>query len=148
MHISSRKSYNYSKFLIYTKMYRWMIVYSTIVHSCLILTEFIDPVFSKTSPKRSFSMTENQCFGLVFAKNGYINSGTGNVSNTVVFTVIKSRCSLNGIHHAWKQSLNLLLACIPIMEVTNRCTLPTHLPLTEPPFVIVYLFSKHWCAQC
>ncbi len=29
--------------------------------------EFIDPVFAKTSLKRSFSMTENERFGLVFA---------------------------------------------------------------------------------
>ncbi len=39
--------------------------------------EFIDPVFAKISPRRSFSMTENERFGLVFAKTGSINSGTG-----------------------------------------------------------------------
>jgi hypothetical protein len=39
--------------------------------------EFIDPVFAKTRPKRSFSMTENERFGLVLAKTGSINSGTG-----------------------------------------------------------------------
>ncbi len=39
--------------------------------------EFKDPVFAKTSPKRSFSMSENERFGLVFAKTGSINSGTG-----------------------------------------------------------------------
>jgi hypothetical protein len=38
--------------------------------------EFIDTVFAKTSPKRSFSMTENDRFGLVFAKTGSVNSGT------------------------------------------------------------------------
>jgi hypothetical protein len=38
--------------------------------------EFIDPVFTKTSPKRSFSMSENERFGLVFAKTGSIISGT------------------------------------------------------------------------
>ncbi len=30
--------------------------------------EIIDPVFAKTSPKRSFSMTEYERFGLVFTK--------------------------------------------------------------------------------
>ncbi len=30
--------------------------------------EFIDPVFAKTGPKRSFSMIENELFMLVFAK--------------------------------------------------------------------------------
>ncbi len=39
--------------------------------------EFIAPVFAKTSPKRSFSMTENEHFGLVFAKTVSINSGWG-----------------------------------------------------------------------
>ncbi len=39
--------------------------------------EIIDPVYAKTSPKRSFCMTENQRFGLVFKKTGSINTGTG-----------------------------------------------------------------------
>ncbi len=39
--------------------------------------EIIDPVFAKTSPKRSFCVTENERFGLVFVKTGSINSGTG-----------------------------------------------------------------------
>jgi hypothetical protein len=37
--------------------------------------EFIDPVFVKTSPKPSFSMSENGRFGLVFVKTGSINLG-------------------------------------------------------------------------
>jgi hypothetical protein len=43
----------------------------------LSVPEIIDPVFTKTSPKRSFCMTENERFGLVFTKTGSINSGTG-----------------------------------------------------------------------
>jgi hypothetical protein len=39
--------------------------------------EIIDLVFAKTSPKRSFCMTENERFGLVFVKTGSINSDTG-----------------------------------------------------------------------
>jgi hypothetical protein len=38
---------------------------------------FIDPVFAKTRPKRSFSVMENERFEIVFAKTGSINSGTG-----------------------------------------------------------------------
>ncbi len=41
--------------------------------------EFIDPVFTKTSPKRSFSVIQNERFGLVFAGTGSIISGTGEV---------------------------------------------------------------------
>jgi hypothetical protein len=40
------------------------------------LPQFIDPALAGTSPKRSFSMTENERFGRVFAKTGSINSGT------------------------------------------------------------------------
>jgi hypothetical protein len=38
--------------------------------------EFIDQVFAKQAPKRSFSMTENERFGLIFAKTVSINSDT------------------------------------------------------------------------
>jgi hypothetical protein len=34
------------------------------------LTEFMDPVSPKTSPKRSVSVKQNERFGLVFAKTG------------------------------------------------------------------------------
>ncbi len=40
------------------------------------MPEFIDPVFAKTCPKRSFSMIENERFGLFFANTKSINSGT------------------------------------------------------------------------
>ncbi len=39
--------------------------------------EFIDPVFTKTSQKRSFSLNRKRAFQLVFAKTGSIISGTG-----------------------------------------------------------------------
>jgi hypothetical protein len=38
--------------------------------------EFIDPVFTKTSPKRWFSLNRKRAFWLVFAKTGSIISGT------------------------------------------------------------------------
>ncbi len=43
--------------------------------------EFIDPVFAKTSPKCLFLIIENVRFGLVFAKTGSINLGTGKALN-------------------------------------------------------------------
>jgi hypothetical protein len=39
--------------------------------------EFIDPVFTKTSPKHSISLNRKRAFWLVFAKTGSIISGTG-----------------------------------------------------------------------
>jgi hypothetical protein len=38
------------------------------VHYISLVPEIIDPVFAKTSPKRSFSITEYERFGLVFTK--------------------------------------------------------------------------------
>ncbi len=54
------------------------------------LPEIIDPVFAKTSPKRSFCMTENERIGLVFVKTGSINSGT------CVATQIKKKPHIQG----------------------------------------------------
>ncbi len=42
--------------------------------------EIIDPVFSKTSPKRSFSMTEHERFGLFFTKTRVYKFGHGNAT--------------------------------------------------------------------
>ncbi len=46
--------------------------------------EFIDPVFVKTSPKRSFSVVQNERFELVFVKTGSIISGTGGVRFQII----------------------------------------------------------------
>ncbi len=79
----------------------------------------MDLVFAKTSPKRSFSMTENERFGLVFTNTGSINSGTGRyvskshkgwhqteVSNTVVsaknFLFLKSKMALKKTCSYWR----------------------------------------------
>jgi hypothetical protein len=42
-----------------------------------LVPEFIDLVLAKTSPKRSFSVIQNERFGLVFATTGSIISGMG-----------------------------------------------------------------------
>jgi hypothetical protein len=47
------------------------------------MPEFIDPVFTKASQKRSFSVIQNERFGLVFAKTGSIISGTGNYMRNI-----------------------------------------------------------------
>jgi hypothetical protein len=56
--------------------------------------EFIDPVFTKTSPKRSFSLNRKRAFWLVFAKTGSIISGTGeDKSHPCVWMAPTSVCS-------------------------------------------------------
>ncbi len=51
------------------------------------MPEFIDPVFTKTSQKRSFLLNRKRAFWLVFAKTGSIISGTGE-AYTVYATVV------------------------------------------------------------
>jgi hypothetical protein len=47
----------------------------------LSVPEIIDPVFAKTSPKRSFSMTEYERFGLVFTKTRVYKFGHRNAKS-------------------------------------------------------------------
>ncbi len=54
------------------------------------LPEIIDPVFAKTCPKRSFCMTENERFGLVFVKIGSINSGKVLIHRHIKIHIIKN----------------------------------------------------------
>jgi hypothetical protein len=54
--------------------------------------EFVDLVFAKTSPKRSFSVIQNERFGLVFVKTGSIISGTGNTNSRDVKDAVRSLC--------------------------------------------------------
>ncbi len=61
----------------YALMLGTRVACSLVRFSARAVPEFIDPVFAKTSPKRSFRMTENERIGLVFVKTGSINSGTG-----------------------------------------------------------------------
>jgi hypothetical protein len=46
--------------------------------------EIIDPVFAKTRPKRAFSITEYERFGLVFTKTRVYKFGHGNYQNNAV----------------------------------------------------------------
>jgi hypothetical protein len=48
----------------------------TLIFDILPVPEFIDPVFTKTSPKGSFSLNRKRAFWLVSAKTGSIISGT------------------------------------------------------------------------
>ncbi len=54
--------------------------------------EFINSVFGKTSPKRSFSVMQNERLGLVFAKTGSINLGTGfpSIKKTPIYPCLLS----------------------------------------------------------
>ncbi len=61
--------------------------------------EFIDPVFAKTSHKRSFSVIENERFGLVFAKTGSINSGSEPI---LLISTILTKCYVEIAKRSYK----------------------------------------------
>jgi hypothetical protein len=50
--------------------------------------EIIDPVFAKTSPKRSFSMTAYERFGLVFTKTRIYKFGHWSIGAFVLYLFI------------------------------------------------------------
>ncbi len=81
------------------------------------MPEFIDLVLAKTSRKRSFSMTKNERFGLVFAKPGSANSGTGSGSNCalcnwlIVVEKVKNLVISNRIDREFLCLLNMLFFC-------------------------------------
>ncbi len=56
-------------------------IYQKVKHT---VHEFIDPVLAKTSPKRLFSMSENERFSLIFAKTASINSGKVETPSTQI----------------------------------------------------------------
>ncbi len=81
--------------------------------------EFIDRVFGKTSPKRSFSLNRKQAFWLVFAKTGSINSGTENqqksrektkVAENQVFWLDFCAKKKNCAYTLWKRDVSFVLS--------------------------------------
>ncbi len=69
----------------------WLALYT----ACTV-PEFIEPVFTKTSRKRSFLVIENERFGLVFTKTGSINSGTGHFPPALAYNLFSPPA--NGKH--------------------------------------------------
>ncbi len=57
------------------------------------MPEFIDPVFAKASPKRSFSLIENERVGLVIAKTGSIHAA----GNGIFICPRKKACPLDDV---------------------------------------------------
>jgi hypothetical protein len=68
--------------------YRYRVTNKVLLICFSPVPEIINQVFVKTFPKRSFCMTENERFVIVFVKTGSINSGTG------VKTLIRHYCTL------------------------------------------------------
>ncbi len=75
MRILKLKKYNF--YVFFSTILALLFANPVLFHLNQPVPEFIDPVFVKTSPKRSFSVIQNERFGLVFVKTGSIISGTG-----------------------------------------------------------------------
>jgi hypothetical protein len=99
--------------------------------------EIIDPVFTRTEQKRSFSVIENERFGLVFTKTGSINSGTG-INDTdgkfaagVNYTGVKSAAGVK-----FATGVNDNSGYLPLVSMTSVVNLP---PVPATPAVHLHL---------
>jgi hypothetical protein len=80
---------------------KWKKPLSTSYHCKSQVHEIIDTVFAKTSPKRSFSMTEYERFGLVFTKTrvykfGQRNQGNSTLHSPVLQLYFYKGCTMGG----------------------------------------------------
>ncbi len=98
--------------------------------------EFIDPVFTKTSPKRSFSLNRKRAFWLVFVKTGSIISGTG-------FLVSKAYIMGGGFHTVLVQYLNYYnILSVQHMFAANRICISHNVVVMWPSGLLEYYFPS------
>jgi hypothetical protein len=90
----------------------WCDVSTGVPRPVIPVPEFIDPVSTKTSPKRSFSVIQNERFGHVFAKTGSIISGTVEDMRTVFN-------AFHGLAHAGACATRHLLAARVVWRSMN-----------------------------
>ena len=102
----------------------------------LPVPEFIDPVFEKTSPKRSFLVIEYERFVLVFAKSGSINSATAGDRCEGRFPFDTRHCNRKGVSLSTVKSVDLrVYPCVPRAQKketqapANCSAVPTQLAL-------------------
>ncbi len=75
---------------------------------------FLNRFFVKASPKRSYSVIENERFGLVFVKTGSINSGTRVIQSIGTYLPYMS------LFFCLVLALGILLATSKIRRVNNN----------------------------
>ncbi len=77
------------------------------------MPEIIDPVFAKTSQNARFLLSENERFGLVFVKNGSINSGTG---------LVKRKYCIKTVHPEFCSDIekSIVRACVLIFLYDSK----------------------------
>jgi hypothetical protein len=80
--------------------------------------EIIDQVFAKTSPKRSFSMTEYERFGLVFTKTRVYKFGHGGRGGGVSYSLGINKSVIVLITLPVKQ---LKYSCLYVRRWLRRC---------------------------
>jgi hypothetical protein len=110
--------------------------------------EILDPVFAKTSPKRSFSMTEYERFGLVFTKTRVYKFGHWAASVSVLQTMLPgcviptAACAAIGL--VWVSGG---LCCMPL-EMYSMCCLWTCLYYISLSCLWTCLSNSCICCLC
>ncbi len=84
------------------------------------MPEFIEPVFTKTSPKRSFSVTQNERLGLVFAKTGSIILGTELIHFIISEKLSNNRKFYKGKYTGKSPNINSMCNSFLIGAKTDR----------------------------
>jgi hypothetical protein len=87
--------------------------------------KFIDAVIAKTSTKRSFSVIENERFGIVFAKTGSIISDT--VLFVMNFLLTKISTAMEKALHFYTLTCFYLDMCVKMDTNVQFCVLSNFL---------------------
>jgi len=109
--------------------------------------EFIGPIFAETSPKRTFSIMENERFGLVFAKTGSINSGTDETVDMSSFHEIYSNRENIQIYNNLSDQISFLHSnpsCCGIRHQRFRVSMVRNFqgkPLFPRVFLVVFIYK-------
>ncbi len=97
----------------------------------------VDPVFAKTSPKRSFSMTEYERFGLVFTKTRVYKFGHWTLSLLVCQWIVENTLV------RYKASLEISLSSMcSILYFPENTVLQLNKNLEQPECTSATLFTS------
>jgi hypothetical protein len=91
-------------------------------HTLSPVPKFLDPVFAKTSLKRSFTVIDNERFGLVFAKNWVYNFGNRSMNcpepECISFHRQQHSVDVQGVYISTTSSMDV--QCVPLSTARSR----------------------------
>jgi hypothetical protein len=112
----------------------------------MLLPEFIVPVFTKTSPKRSFLLTENERFGLFLRENWVYKFGHRTLE--IEFFILPSSFLRRIPVYAKKKrqiisAFHVIRRCPPNKYIYLIVRLINGAPMPPPPLVIAHRKRKN-----